>query len=715
MKNTRYIIFSFCVLLLLSSCEYQTEENHFLSIDKTIKSKITKLNIQQMSDDGNIYLYGLTALYFSIDEQSNKLIKTTYYIDGKEVPGYFNKLYIDPERYNYKDLDLKIKVELNTGTGSIADKLFLEKYTGDFTYKIKFIKTDFKLNITQEKTEDGKIKIMWKNPNFPTAPVARYEITTYDYVTNEEKTINITNPAQTYFIDEDLVIGKKTYSITTYFKNNMNTWRDAYTLEKENITIDDLHLNIRQQKTIDGHLQIVWDKPDKIANIIDSYQIEYESEEFDDFHWPKIKRIIINKDVTHFIDSVYIYGDKCYNIIVNILNGKYSFQTKYTPQYRKIAPADFKFDQIAFNKVKMTFPKMDFKCKMFVGIGSYRVETIKEINSFELSTILNIWDFPRITPINIYYTKADYEMENSNFDYSKVKCNLTTSFTYNTFNTEYPEHSLIHYHPYSKKTFILISGKLYQLDLKSNKIIPIQESPSDIGKIAFDDQSEKVVTSTYQRIFVYKDLSFKNPSTFLLQNNPEVMKITDDDKLMIWNSATGLFVLDYDSGKYLYSIPLQTFGKSIISLCISKNNKYLLLRLFNFTSNNSSEFALFEINKDKATLIKRFDFEELINNGETVLFNNQNPTQIIQSSNFKTRIIEIPSMQIVKQIDHSFVVIDPITGNFLLNDGRYKIFVYDPELKKQIFSAAVNEANSNSLINNTLYNNRYYIPINKWN
>lgn len=214
---------------------------------------------------------------------------------------------------------------------------------------------------------------------------------------------------------------------------------------------------------------------------------------------------------------------------------------------------------------------------------------------------------------------------------------------------------------------------------------------------------------------MYKDLSFKNPSTFLLQNNPEVMKITDDDKLMIWNSATGLFVLDYDSGKYLYSIPLQTFGKSIISLCISKNNKYLLLRLFNFTSNNSSEFALFEINKDKATLIKRFDFEELINNGETVLFNNQNPTQIIQSSNFKTRIIEIPSMQIVKQIDHSFVVIDPITGNFLLNDGRYKIFVYDPELKKQIFSAAVNEANSNSLINNTLYNNRYYIPINKWN
>jgi len=246
MKKAIVIIF---ILLSAYACEYQTEDVHFVEKGQPIPDKEIEINLYGVRDNDIIYIYNKTRLSYSINEEFDKILKTEITLDGIVIENSYNGILIDPEVYDNSIHKLKLYVESTSGTHSLAEKLGLERYIGEKEYTLKYIHVDKGLQITDGLSESDYLKIQWEKPDIEGLEVDRYEITyNEDWSWDSEITVTISNPNQTYIIDENYVHGYKDYQIRTYFKDNkIEPWYDRYTMsysslggEKIQIKIDDL-------------------------------------------------------------------------------------------------------------------------------------------------------------------------------------------------------------------------------------------------------------------------------------------------------------------------------------------------------------------------------------------------------------------------------------------------------------------------------------------
>lgn len=229
MKNI-IVYISFIIGFLLAGCEYDNDKVYYTEEERPEDITID-VNLDGLSNGQVIYIYAPTKLHYFYDLKSKKQLKHEIKLGNKIIePDSDGVINIDPTWYADNEvLDLNINIELATGSNSIAEKLGYEKYVGNYNYKIKILKNaSFILDFKEEVTVDRHLKISWTTPNLEQVEVESYEVFYSDEVGGEIKLTTITNPSQTFFIDDSYTSGYRRYLVRPYFKDNRMLWQFNY-------------------------------------------------------------------------------------------------------------------------------------------------------------------------------------------------------------------------------------------------------------------------------------------------------------------------------------------------------------------------------------------------------------------------------------------------------------------------------------------------------
>jgi len=160
--KTAFYTISFIALLMLSSCEYQTDKIYFKEVNKDVSQPDLTVNLNLNSD--TIYIYSYSTIKLSLQLTNKTLYAVKFFLDGNEYPlanysGDVNTYSFDINLTGEPVTKVRAEIYTSTGTGSIADKIGAES----FIFKSKewvLINVPDKPVITSEVI-DGRLKISW--------------------------------------------------------------------------------------------------------------------------------------------------------------------------------------------------------------------------------------------------------------------------------------------------------------------------------------------------------------------------------------------------------------------------------------------------------------------------------------------------------------------------------------------------------------------------
>lgn len=255
-----YMCFNF---LCLISCKYNSEDLNFHEIKPPDKDAKVSMNLADVPNGQTVYIYASTDLSYAINATSGSIAKQEFYLNNKLVGSEKAVLRIKPSDLAGGTSDiLKVKVELSSGTGSLAEVLGQEKSAFEFTYPIKYINPQVNLNINQRINSSKKLEIYWTKPAIEGAEIESYEI--YNFSNLDQILINrISDPDKNSFIDDDYSYGAKTYKIITKYKGNKVPPKEDYYSVKYKVFTSD-YFKTKTLKNL--NLNIQWTHPDGIAN-----------------------------------------------------------------------------------------------------------------------------------------------------------------------------------------------------------------------------------------------------------------------------------------------------------------------------------------------------------------------------------------------------------------------------------------------------------------
>jgi len=703
--NKYLVRYIFTILsLLFFSCEYETEKDYFVEKEKPSENIDLKLNIRNIGEDGIINIYTTTELVYSIDVASQQLLNIIFTLDDQRITSINNAIILYPISDQEKEQNLKVKVELRSNTGSLADKLYLEKYVGEFSFKVRFIKTDLKLNIVQEMTNDGYLKLVWDKPSLEQTPVAKYNISYFDIISGKEKSFDIDNPENSFFIDNDYLYGFREYKITTYFENNkIKPWTDMYIAQYKELTIENIQLNLRQQRSTSGYFELIWDKPNINRMPVIKYLIEYYDSHLGG--WQTIK--IEDQNKTNFIDENYAYGEREYRFTVWLYNDLFSFTTKYVLVYKKFTKDDFTFEDIDLNTMRISWPQPEFNCTQIVRLFDNKNILITDGNNtidverLPFPYIAWRWSNYNMIDVHLLGKQTNYELTRHPGYFSQGS--VGTNYFYDQFQIS---DDPLGYVPYPKGNLLYTLARkgVYKTDMETMKTTKVMSFDETIDiSMACDQYSSRIAVRDYNKISIYKDHSFTNLTQIELGYGVHpaygILKFTSNNKLLVSSNNSGsnyynisLMAFDANTGKYLYDIPLPVSDKNISEMRISEDGKYIFLRLFKYNDDSSLQVDIYELNGNQTTHIKTLSYNDLMASGPFIHFNSSNPTQLIQGNNNKFHVSELPSFNKIAEIDGQFSSVDIVNGNFLYTTSGQlyqNINVTDPTLSKLLFQMSI--------------------------
>lgn len=597
----RNIIFTLLTILFFSACEYDSDNIHYKDIEKPKDIQIG-VDLAGVNPNDTIYIYANTRLSYSIKTEDAELLKQDFYLDEKYVLATDGVISIYPSSYvNNRAYKLRMNIELKTNSGSIASILGLEKYIGDIYFNVKFVKSDLKLNIKQQKTRDKHLQIVWDKPNLKQIDVDYYEVLYYDDLLIGEQIARISNQDETQFTDKQFVYGYKSYIIKTYFKDS------------------------------------------KIEPWIDYYTVEYPA----------------------------------------------------------FSQDDFTFENIALDKVNISWKKnLEYACKIvFVDSDNkikYLSDTDKYVEAF----------FPSRLPSTAYYKMYILPKDADNSTYSKYKSigvsYISQSIDYSMRDISYDLGRSLFYELYRDGVNIY-DGKLMTL----KETIKFPNLVHEWSTIYYSAQTGKIVYQDKEKDFFYifADNKFEQPDN---QYISRFSGMTKNKLIGNLNELNGLSVLDINTNTLLYSIPCYW------SHNVSSDGKYV-----SFLNYDTSVLYVYELKDSSAEIIleKKLEYKY-----DQYTFDPTNSDLLIVHDAGRFYTINIKNGKKSKEVTGYFISVDPVTGNYLYQDDSYYprgpyAMIMNPSLDKLLIKQELGNVSNGSrsyLINNYLFFGPYYIDVSKY-
>ncbi|MCL3781268.1 hypothetical protein EMN47_12835 [Prolixibacteraceae bacterium JC049] len=250
--NSLKSILLLATTLIFVACEYEPEGSNYIELTPPENSIPIQISLNDINPSDTIYLY--KSADFSVKVKSIKDLKlATISIDG-ELIRTMRKDSVSFQVYLDQLGEGVHKVTVNatfaTNTGSLADLMGLEGYTGELTWNIRVINNpEEHFNIGYRSKEDGFLEIFWNSP-LPQSLIEKYSI--YSGLTQNSE-ISIYDPNQKSFTDYGYVCGYVYYDVKVYLK-------DGNTFQK-GISFCTAGPNIYFEDQGTDNLRIYWDKP----------------------------------------------------------------------------------------------------------------------------------------------------------------------------------------------------------------------------------------------------------------------------------------------------------------------------------------------------------------------------------------------------------------------------------------------------------------------
>ncbi len=251
---------------------------NYHEIKQPDKNAVVNVNLAEVPKGQTIYVYTETSFKYNINVSSGTIINEEFYLDNSPIKTTNGAIVLNPRMLEGKNSsELKIKLKLGSGTGSLAELIGEETSNIEVKFPVKFVDPKIQLNIDQRINSDSNLEIFWKKPILEGAEVESYTI--YTYKTNSpdhilEVVSVITDPSQTSYTDKDYAYGVKLYKIATKFKSSrVPISEDLYYVKYESLT-DKMFTTSTAESF---KLKIKWKNPNLFAS---KYVVKFKDEIF---------------------------------------------------------------------------------------------------------------------------------------------------------------------------------------------------------------------------------------------------------------------------------------------------------------------------------------------------------------------------------------------------------------------------------------------------
>jgi hypothetical protein len=250
--NKLNLILFLAAIILFVGCEYNPTGENFVELTPPEKNISVEITLNDFKPSDTIYIYQNTT--FTINIKSSKdLLKAEALWNGKVFANILNNelsFHVDPEQETEGVHKLTVNATFTTGTGSLAELMGLEGYTGDMSWNIRVIPNLEKhLELGYRINKDGFLEVFWKNI-LPESLIEKY---TVQSGSTHKANITISDPKQRSFVDSGYVCGSVYYDVTTYLK-------DGYSL-MQRLFINKPTPGVHFENLGLDKLRIYWDKP----------------------------------------------------------------------------------------------------------------------------------------------------------------------------------------------------------------------------------------------------------------------------------------------------------------------------------------------------------------------------------------------------------------------------------------------------------------------
>ena len=213
---------NFIVLLaaffLLVSCEFDPTGKNFVEIAPPESNIPVEITLNDVKPTDTIYVYQNTTFRINI-KSSKSLHKADVLMDGQFYRTMSNNtlsFIVIPGQLSDGVHKLKVSATFASGTGSLADMMGMEGYTGELAWNIRVItKPENYFTLESRINPDGFMELFWNTP-LPESIIERYMV--HSGLTQKTDT-TIVDPKQKYFVDYGYVCGYVYYGVTIYLKN----------------------------------------------------------------------------------------------------------------------------------------------------------------------------------------------------------------------------------------------------------------------------------------------------------------------------------------------------------------------------------------------------------------------------------------------------------------------------------------------------------------
>lgn len=246
------------IILLFAACEYEPSGHNFVDLTPPEDHVPLEILLNDINPSDTIYLYKNTQVSIKINSPVD-LKQAVVLLDGEQYKNMWDNVYdftFYPDQMDEGVHKLTVDAILTSGSGSLAEMMGLEGYTGELSWNIRVIhhpQDRFKVNY--RVNEEGFFELFWNNA-IPDNYIKKY---TVDLLLTQESQITINDAQQKSFVDYGYVCKYAYYEVKTYLKDGtIFTSTLSLDIPAPKVYFEDLGVD---------SLRVYWDKPFANARI----------------------------------------------------------------------------------------------------------------------------------------------------------------------------------------------------------------------------------------------------------------------------------------------------------------------------------------------------------------------------------------------------------------------------------------------------------------
>lgn len=239
-------------MLLFVACEYEPRGNNFVDLTPPEDNVPIEISLNDINPSDTIYLYKNTLISIKISspidlQQAVVLLDGEQYKNmGSDTPGFT----FYPDQMDEGVHKLTVDAIFTSGSGSLAEMMGLEGYTGELSWNIRVIhNAQDRFKVNYRVNEEGFFELFWNNA-IPDNYIERY---TVDLLWTQESRITINDAQQKSFVDYGYICKYASYEVKTLLKDGTIFTRTlSIDIPAPKVYFEDLGVD---------SLRVYWDKP----------------------------------------------------------------------------------------------------------------------------------------------------------------------------------------------------------------------------------------------------------------------------------------------------------------------------------------------------------------------------------------------------------------------------------------------------------------------